>query len=284
MKSVRPLRFLLILIALLGLSACSSMLTSRLGDNLSSAILNQDDPETVKSGAPAYLLLIDSLIEGDPDEPQLLIAGARLYSIYAGVFVEEKERSRRMSRKARGYARRAVCLEFEEFCEVDAGPYSEMLPILDEADEDELPALYTYALSWALWIQTHSDDWAAVADLPKIEAMLNRIVALDDGYERGQAHLYLGIIHSQRPPALGGQPEKARHHFERALHHSHGHDLMVKVEYARSYARMMFEQELHDRLLSEVLSAETNVPGYTLSNVLAQRHARELQLSSADYF
>ena len=59
---------------------------------------------------------------------------------------------------------------------------------------------------------------------------------------------------------------------------------MVKVEYARRYARMMFEQELHDHLLGDVLSADAVVPGYTLSNVLAQRQARDLLQSSADYF
>ena len=59
---------------------------------------------------------------------------------------------------------------------------------------------------------------------------------------------------------------------------------MVQVEYAKLYGRMMFDQELHDRLLNEVLSADAVTPGYTLSNVLAQRQARELLQSSADYF
>ena len=49
-----------------------------------------------------------------------------------------------------------------------------------------------------------------MADLPKIEAILSRVVKLEDGFERGQAHLYLGILHTQRPPALGGKPELAQ--------------------------------------------------------------------------
>jgi hypothetical protein len=284
LKQASPFRYLILIFAVLTLTACTSMITSRLGNNLSSAILNQDDPETVKAGAPAYLLLIDSLIEGNPKDIPILIAGAKLYSVYAAVFVENAERAKRMSTKAKSYARRAVCLQYDNFCSVDQGPYSEILPVLKESDYKDLPVLYTYALAWALWIQNHSDDWAAVADLPKIEAMLNRVVKLKDGYEHGQAHLYLGILHSQRPPALGGKPELARHHFEKALQHSQGQDLMVKVEYAKRYGRMMFEQELHDQLLNEVLNADAVVLGYTLSNVLAQRQARELLQSSADYF
>ena len=260
------------------------MITSRLGSNLSSAILNQDDPETVKAGAPAYLLLIDSLIEGDPKDPSVLIAGAKLYSVYDAIFVEDAERARRMSNKAKNYARRAVCLKYEALCAVDQGAFTKMLPVLNEARYEHLPALYTYALAWALWIQSHSDNWAAVADLPKIEAMLNRVVELKDDFEHGQAHLYLGILHAQRPPALGGKPELAKRHFKRALKYSNGLNLMVKVEYARRYARMMFDQELHDRLLGEVLNADAVATGFTLSNVLAQRQARELLQSSADYF
>ena len=283
MKHSLTLR-LLGLLLILSLSGCTSMITSRLGNNLSSAILNQDDPETVKAGAPAYLLLIDSLIEGSPRDAPLLIAGARLYSVYTAVFVEDPERAHRMSNKAKSYARRAVCLEYDLFCSVDQGAFTEMLPVLNESRYKNLPALYTYALTWALWIQNHSDDWSAVADLPKIEAILNRVVELKDDFEHGQAHLYLGILHSQRPPALGGKPKRARHHFEKALIFSQGHNLMVQVEYAKRYGRMMFDQALHDRLLNEVLSADAVTPGYTLSNVLAQRQAKELLQSSADYF
>jgi tetratricopeptide (TPR) repeat protein len=260
------------------------MITSRLGNNLSSAILNQDDPETVKAGAPAYLLLIDSLIEGDPKNIPILIAGAKLYSVYDAIFVEDAERARRMSTKAKNYARRAVCLKQDALCEVDQGAFTAMLPALSASTYEDLPTLYTYALAWALWIQNNSNDWAAIADLPKIEAMLNRVVEIKDDFEHGQAHLYLGILHTQRPPALGGKPELAKRHFERALKYSQGQDLIVKVEYAKRYGRMMFDQELHDRLLNEVLNADAVVPGYTLSNVLAQRQARELLQSSADYF
>jgi hypothetical protein len=87
-----------------------------------------------------------------------------------------------------------------------------------------------------------------------------------------------------RPPALGGQPEKGREYFERAIEISGGNDLSAKLEYARSYARPLYKRELHDRLLNEVLAADAEVPGYTLTNVLAQRDAVELLSSADDYF
>jgi len=59
---------------------------------------------------------------------------------------------------------------------------------------------------------------------------------------------------------------------------------MVKVEYARRYARITYDRPLHDRLLREVLDADAVAPGLTLSNVLAKRQARELLASADSYF
>ena len=78
-------------------------------DNLSAAILNQDDPETVRDGAPAYLLLMDSLVEGSPQDTGILDAAASLYAAYAAVFVEDQERAARLARRSLDYASRALC-------------------------------------------------------------------------------------------------------------------------------------------------------------------------------
>ena len=123
-----------------------------------------------------------------------------------------------------------------------------------------------------------------MAELPWVEAALERALELDESYEQGGLHAYVGILNSLRPPALGGHPEVARQHFERAIELSVGRDLSAKVEYARRYARMVFDQELHDRLLMEVLAAPTEAEGYTLFNVLAKQEAAQLLATSREYF
>jgi hypothetical protein len=82
---------------------------------------------------------------------------------------------------------------------------------------------------------------------------------------------------------MGGEPEKGRAHFERAVALSNGRNLMAKVSFAKHYGRLVFDRELHDRLLQEVLAASPKAPGQTLLNVLAQQQAREL-LDSADHY
>ena len=245
---------------------------------------NHDDPATVQAGAPAYLLLLDGFIDESPDDPDLLIAGARLNGVYATVFVEDPERARHLSGKARAYAGRALCLRHPPMCAQDRRHFDELAPLLAAMTEADVPALYTYATVWAGWIQTRSGDWDAIADLPRVEAMLERVVALDEGYDRGQAHLYLGVMRTLLPPALGGRPGEGRAHFERAIALSKGRNLMAKVEFARRYARLVFDQAMHDRLLREVLAADPREPGLTLSNTLARRQAWQLLATSKDYF
>ncbi|MCW8890200.1 MAG: TRAP transporter TatT component family protein, partial [Sedimenticola sp.] len=118
--------------------------------------------------------------------------------------------------------------------------------------------------------------------LPKVELLLEHIINRTPDYDKGRAQLYLGIMRSQLPPALGGQPEAGRYHFEQAISYSEGRDLMAKVEFARRYARLVFNQTLHDQLLNEVLDAPTEAPDLTLSNTLAKQQAAELLAD--DYF
>ena len=101
---------------------------------------------------------------------------------------------------------------------------------------------------------------------------------------RGMAQVYLGVLNSLRPEAVGGRPEQGRAHFERAIALSDGRNLYAKTLFAEYYARLVFDQEMHDRLLVEVLAADPHAAGYTLTNVLAQDRARALQESGKDYF
>lgn len=287
LSTVRLLRLLFILLALPALNGCASLAssaTSKLSSNLSSAILNQDDPETVEAGMPSYLLLIDSLIEGDPQNENLLLAGSKLYGAYAAAFIKEPERAKRLARKARSYSDRALCTHDTRLCNALDKPYDEFAAAIATLKTGDVPLLYASGAAWAGWIQTNSSDWNAIASLPKVKALMTRVAELDETYSHGEAHLYLGVIATLLPPALGGKPEEGRTHFERAIALSAGRDLMAKVEYARRYARITYDRELHDKLLREVLDADATEPGLTLSNVLAKRQAKELLASADSYF
>jgi hypothetical protein len=269
------------------LFGCSYLLSSATGsltDELSAAILAHDDPATVRDGAPAYLIAVDGLIEGDPENEGLLLAGARLYGAYAGAFVDEPERANRLALRARGYAERALCERDRPLCEAVWGSFDDFTNLLAETHSDDLPALYGLGSVWASWVQVNASDWNAIADLPKLQALMERVVALDDSHDGGGAHLYLGVFYTLRPADLGGKPDLGRKHFERAIEISKGRNLMAKVLFASHYGRLVFDRSLHDHLLEEVIEADPHAGHFTLGNALAQEQAVLLLAESDDYF
>lgn len=271
-------------LVLLILSAFGCSVKSDYMAHLSQTILNSNDLEMVEAGAPAYLLMVDSLISQDPDSQEIMGTGAQLYTAYADVFVTDKDRSKKLAGKAFGYAQKALCLSNDKGCGLRAAPFEDFSAAVADMDRDDLPYLFTLGNAWASWIMANKDDFNALADISRIEAIMERVKAIDATYRDGAAYLYLATLSTFLPPALGGKPEQGKVYFEKALELSGGRNFMVKVMYADLYARMIFDRPLHDRLLTEVLESDPEIPGYVLINTYAQRRAKALMEGADDYF
>ncbi len=271
----------------MGAAGCSTLIsnvTEQLAADLSAAILENPDVDVVREGAPAYLILIDGLLKSTPDNEALLAQAALLNSAYAGAFVGDADRARIMSAKARSLAARAVCLGVRDGCGVLNRPYDEFERWVAGLERGDVPLIYGLATSWAGWIQANSDDFNAIAELARVKALISRVADLDESYDYGGPHLYLGVFEVLLPPALGGRPEIGRYHFERAIALSEGRHLLTKVMFADQYARLVFDRPLHDRLLHEVLAAADDLPELRLMNAVARQRAVELLDSADDYF
>ena len=271
----------------LSLSGCASLMASAatgLTDNLSAAILNQDDPEIVRMGAPSYLLLLDSFVEGNPDNPGILSATATLYATYGAIFVEDEARAAKLTSRARRYALRAMCESYSPACRWPDATYDEFVATLDGIGARHADVLYTYGFASLAFLRAHSSDWNSLAELPQIEALFNHYLNISGDDVNSGVYTFMGILLTLRPPALGGEPEKAREFFEKAIALTHGNDLSVKVEFARGYAKLLYERELHDQLLNEVTEADPYQDGFILSNVMAQEEAAKLLAEADDYF
>jgi len=253
-------------------------------ENLSAAILDQEDPELVREGVPTFLLLLDSFVLSSPDDPSVLGDAAELYAAYGIGFVADERRAQTLTSKARELGVRALCASDDKACNLEGIPFDEYEQAIGRLGPQSGDALYSYSIGSLAFIRTHSSDWGALADLPKIEVALNHLLDLGAGDKAGSVNMYLGILNSLRPPALGGQPERGQQYFEKAIELTDGKDLSIKVEYARGYARLVYDRELHDRLLNEVLVSDVKQPGFTLANSLAWQQAEELLASADEYF
>jgi hypothetical protein len=287
-QTCRKILIVLIFFWMMGvLSGCSAIIssaTSRMADNFSYAFANNMDTAVVEVAAPAYLLMMDAFIKDDPDNALLLRNAAALNAFYAVIFVKDVERSRLITDKALQLTLRAACSESRKFCTIREKKYDDFKKVIDSCTRADIAAIYSLGSVWASWIQAHQNDWNAVAELPKVEAIMEQVIKLDSNHENGSAFLYLGTLATLLPSALGGNPEKGRDFFEEAIEISGGKNLYAKVLYAERYARSVFDKELHDRLLKEVLDADPVAEGYTLTNVIAQREAKRLLDTSDEYF
>jgi len=274
-----------LLLTLLSLNGCSYLINSAtqdFSDNLKQTIMDHNDPATVTDALPAYLLMMEAATAGDDVNANQLLSTANLYGAYISLLPDDV-RKPRLSQKSLDLALRGACLDNENWCGLQQKSFVDLEALLETTDQEDADRLYSIASAWANWIQANKSDWNAVAQLAQVKRIMQRLLELDETYQKGNAHLYLAVMESLIPEALGGKPELSKQHFERAMQLSPD-NLMTKVLYAKHYARMAFDRDLHDNLLKTVLTAQVVSPGLTLINTLAQQQAQPLLDSANDYF
>ena len=164
-------------------------------------------------------------------------------------------------------------------------PYDEFTRITDHLGQGDVPLVFWASSSWGAWISVNTSSMSALAELPKVILLMEWVLERDETFQFGSPHLFLGLYHAALPPALGGQPAKARLHFERALEISQGKSLMPLVLMAKYYARQIFDRELYVSLLNQALDTPVDaIPELTLQNVAAQRQARQLLEETDEFF
>ncbi len=284
---VSAIRILSLVLVFSLISGCGQLISNAkqdFADNLSQTILSSDDPETVNKALPAYLLLVSSMIRSEPDNVDLLDTGAKLYGAYASVFVEPGNSKKALAKHAFDYASRGMCLRYPPSCHVQNLSFDEYKHFLKKFDASQVRSLFLFASTWAGVIEADSGNWNKIAELPRVKASIQRVLELDGDIDDGNAHVYMAVLDTLLPPALGGKPAQAKKYFEQAIAISHGRNLMAKVLYAEKYARLLFKRKLHDRLLNEVVAAKIKNNDNRLINTLAKQKAVELLKTANDYF
>ena len=187
-RTCRTVKLVVVVSVIFLLTGCGAMMrsvTTGLSEDLTQAVLNNNDLETVATGGPAFLLMIDGLLVSDPDSPALLMAAANLYSQYTSSFVTDSIRSKNLSQKALTYALDAMCLQEKDACELQSIDFRKFSTVIEHMNKKDVPALYTLGAVWTTWIQCRSTDWEAIAELPRVRSIMERVVALQEGYEDG---------------------------------------------------------------------------------------------------
>lgn len=250
------------------------------------AMNRETDLQIASQAIPADLKLLDGLILKAPDDYDLLLLGAQGYTSYALGFVEDSSKARAslFYIRARDYGLR-ILFKNADFKKNFSGDITDFKNALNEFGKDDVPAIFWTANAWGSYINLNRDNLDALADLPKVEAMMNFVLKYNESFFYGGAHLFFGTIQASLPAMFGGDTASARVHFEKAIQFSDGKFLMIYYYYAKSYAVMVQNKELFESLLHKVINAPENLlPDQNLANEIAKAKAEELLKNENDYF
>ncbi|HUL00349.1 MAG TPA: TRAP transporter TatT component family protein, partial [Nitrospirota bacterium] len=225
---------------------------ARTVQDVAQAASKQSDLNIIREGTPAYLMLLDGLIEAYPMNKDLLLAGSQAYSSYASSFFsdDEHDKTEALYRKAKLYGFRALS-DRADFGKVAGGELDGFTALLNRFNEQDVPGLFWTANAWAGWISAKQGDVEAMADLPMLEATMKRILELDETFYYGGPHLLMGAYLAAKPAILGGDLTKSKRHFDRAFALGSGRILMSRVLFAQYYARGVGNRDLFTATLQE---------------------------------
>jgi hypothetical protein len=259
--------------------------TASLLDDVARSAYRQSDLKLIREGMPAYLMLIGGMVEAVPDNERLLITAAQAYASFASAFVQEEDReyARELYAKARNYALSA--LQQIGFKNPVASEFDSFEKTLQALGKKDVPYIFWAASCWGNWISLNQRSMEALAELPRVELMMKRVLELDQGFYYGGAHIFMGVLEASRPKIAGGDLNKAQNHFLKAIELGRGKFLMTYVYYADYYAKKTFDKALYVSTLETVLKTPADImPDLTLLNTVAQARAKVMLNEANDYF
>lgn len=261
----------------------------------SPAIQRFEDTELAEQGMPASIATMEGLLEIRPKDTKLRALLARTYASYGFGFLEdhmEEALSRDDDANAERYRLRAG-MAFSRARELAIGNLSlwqddtggaeghikqglaAWTAYLKEFDDqDQVSSLFWAAYAWARYIGLNRDDMSALADLPYVNAISDRLLELDEAFMGHAPHALRAGLIGTAPAQLGGRPQEAKKEFDIAIAATAGKNLMYLVVEARIVAIALQDRALYKKLLTTVLEAPRDLDlNQRLSNQLAKRRA-----------
>src|SRR5262245_13075479 len=249
-----------------------------------------DDLELVGDAIPFGLKLYEALLDSAPKNKDLLVATCSNFTQYGVAYVETEalvlgeaqhhdevahlnERALKLHLRAKGYCERAMEVRFPGVMKT--------LPMdpakaLARAEKKDVPLLYWMAASWGSAIALGVDRPDLVIDMPTVRALAERALALDETWSRGAIHEMLISLDSLSP-ALGGNPERARQHFTRAVELQKGLSPGPYVALAFGAVLAAQDRAEFEKLLKEALAIDpAKDPSNQLVTLVQQKRARAL--------
>jgi len=250
------------------------------------------DWQLVADALPANIKMMEGFLQAGPDNRDLILLAAQGNASYALVVLEDRwdraeedspeagrlaQRTREMYLRGHRYGLRLLEQRHPGLTAAFKKNVKELATHLEQCDRDDVPGLFWAGMPLAAAVNLSRDDVSMIARLPPAKALVARQLELDEGYYHATGHTIFGALFGSMGQMLGGDPKRAKKHFDRALRLTKRRFLLVQAMYARTLAVQLQDRKLFQRLCNEVLEADLSIfPEQKLANVAAKRRCRRL--------
>ena len=254
----------------------------------------EEDLFVARETALPLIKVLDVFHYGDEHNKKLLGLLAKAYGNYAFGFGELEmlktvtygnpghsisewpDRVKRFYLKGRDYGIKALSSGKNN---VATMPMPKFQQYLKKFGKKDIQSLFWTAFNWGSYINMNRTDIVEAANLPLVEAMIDRVLEIDPDFNCGVAYAFKGAIIACNPLRNGGKPETAKPYFEKAIVSCDSKYLMNKVMYAEWYGGNTDEKDIIKKELDEVLAADAAaLPSQRLANELAKERAELLMM------
>ncbi len=299
--TTRPLVALLTVLCVTTGCSIKRLAVNKLGNALAGSgttFASDDDPELVKAAVPFSLKLMESLLNESPKHKGLLFAASSGFTQYAYAFVQQdaeeleekdvaaalamRQRAARLYLRARNYGLRGLETAHPGFTNALR---TNALGAVKQLKKKDVPLAYWSAVSWAAAVSVSKNNPDLIADLPKVEALIDRARELDEAFDHGAIHSFLITYELSRQVGQGDSEARARQHFARAVELGGGQMAGPLVSLAQAVSVKNQNGVEFKSLLDRALAINVDAkPEWRLANLIMQRRARWLLAHTEDLF
>lgn len=253
------------------------------------------DDELIGDAMPGTIVQVEGVFAVVPDDETIGLVLVRAYAAYAFGWVEDeadlaeaagdleeadrvRARARHLYERARNVAVHLLRLRDHGIDAAIAGGPEALARWLDvhvTSRESALLSLWC-GLTWGSAIGMSNGDPEMVADLSITRAFVERAVRYDETLEHASGLTFLAGVSSATGEGIGGDPERGREIFERALLATGRRSFVVQFAYASTYAVTMGDRALFVNLLREIIDGGDPDPDARMGNRVARRRAIHL--------
>lgn len=246
----------------------------------------ETDTALAKNALPSSIKLLEGLAVSFPKDTDIKIWLCEALCGYSLGFVEDDNRDRASSLylRAKEYAIESVVLKtgFKRNFLFDLPKLEKWINTIDKR---KLPYLFWLGQSWGSWISINLDKPDAMADLPKVQWIMKKVIDIDESYYHGGSHIFMGSVLASVPLMLGGNLSKSKEHFDKFFRITDRKYLLGHYFFMKTYCVKSQNKELFNDISVEIQSFDIDqMPSAKLVNSIAKEKSESLTILQKELF